>query len=59
MRLGVFGDKKVFMDFLLVITIYDIGYKINIKAIPIFHSIFFPVYEYMKDYCKSRNFTKS
>lgn len=29
------------------------------QAIPIFHAIFFPIYESLKDYCRSRNFSKS
>ena len=28
------------------------GYKINVKAIPIFHSLFFPTYETIKQKCR-------
>lgn len=34
------------------------GYKVNVKAIPIFHSLFFPIYETIKHKCENRNMSK-
>ena len=31
------------------------GYSVNAKAIPIFHSLFFPIYEMVKGHCQSRS----
>lgn len=39
-------------------TCGHVGYKVNVKAIPIFHSLFFPIYEGMKEWCRSKNFPK-
>lgn len=39
-----FGRKKVPEDYLQVKIIKYLGYKVNVKAVPIFHSIFFPIY---------------
>lgn len=53
-----FGKIKGSKDSFQVKIYLTSGYKVNVKAIPIFHSIFFPLYEGMKDYCRKRNLSK-
>lgn len=35
----------------------NIGYRTNIVAVPIFHSIFFPIYEYLKEKALANDFS--
>lgn len=36
----------------------DEGYRTNIIAIPLFHSLFFPIYEYTKDLIHKAGYNK-
>lgn len=40
-----YGNRKDLKDSILVPTILNVGYKVNVKAIPLFHALFFPIYE--------------
>ena len=35
-----------------------LGFKVNVKAIPIFHSLFFPIYETAKEQCIKRGYPR-
>ena len=53
-----FTSRKVWKDFTKVLKTVNLGYRTNIIAIPTFHALFFPIYEYSKKFFANKGYNK-